>query len=73
MIVPSHDYTLPHSSVSVDREKKQIEMTFRSGDARKEVRPSVTLADLTEGQKVEGRVKKIEEYGLFIEIGLKRN
>lgn len=43
-------------------------MSFRSGDLKRDTRLGITLADLTEGQKVEGRVKKIEDYGLFIEI-----
>ena len=57
-----------HGSASIDREKKQVELSFRSGDLKKNAPASMTLADLTEGQKVEGRVKKIEDYGLFIEI-----
>ncbi|KAI0027317.1 nucleic acid-binding protein [Vararia minispora EC-137] len=53
--------------LSVDREKKFVELTFRSGDLSK-LKSSLTLSDLHAGQKVEGRVKKIEDYGLFIEI-----
>lgn len=53
---------------SVDFDKKQVEMTFRSGDLKRDARSQSTLADLSEGQKVDGRVKKIEDYGLFIEI-----
>lgn len=54
--------------LSVDFDKKQVEMTFRSGDLKRDARSQSTLADLSEGQKVDGRVKKIEDYGLFIEI-----
>ncbi|TFY62849.1 hypothetical protein EVJ58_g3608 [Rhodofomes roseus] len=54
--------------LSINREKKQVEMSFRSGDLQRDMRPSVTLADLAEGQKVDGRVKKIEDYGIFVEI-----
>ncbi|KAL6310100.1 U3 snoRNP-associated protein Rrp5 [Sparassis latifolia] len=54
--------------LSVNAEKKQVEISFRSGDLKREPRSSITLADLSEGQKVEGRVKKVEEYGLFIEV-----
>ena len=43
-------------------------MTFRSGDLSRTSKPSLNISDLQEGQKVEGRVKKIEDYGLFIEI-----
>ena len=44
-------------------------MTFRSGDPlkRREL-SSIFINDLKEGQKVEGIVKKIEDYGLFIQI-----
>lgn len=42
-------------------------MTFRSGDLSK-ARSALTLADFNVGQKVEGTVKKIEDYGLFIQI-----
>ncbi|KAI0046598.1 nucleic acid-binding protein [Auriscalpium vulgare] len=55
--------------LSVDPEKKQVEMTFRSGDlSRKAAEPSLTLADFHEGEKIDGRVKKVEDYGLFVEI-----
>ncbi|OCH94735.1 U3 snoRNP-associated protein Rrp5 [Obba rivulosa] len=54
--------------VSVDHEKKQVEMSFRSGDITKSTSSRLSFAHLSEGQKVNGRVKKIEEYGLFIEI-----
>jgi len=43
-------------------------MTFRSGDMSRLEKPSLTLSDLHEGQKIEGRVKRVAEYGLFIEI-----
>ncbi|CCM04209.1 uncharacterized protein FIBRA_06375 [Fibroporia radiculosa] len=49
----------------VDIAKKQVEMTFRSGDLKTN---SLTLADLSEGQKVDGCIKRTEEYGLFIQI-----
>ncbi|KAI0080360.1 U3 snoRNP-associated protein Rrp5 [Panus rudis PR-1116 ss-1] len=53
--------------LSVDPEKKQIEMTFRSSES-KAAGPSIQITDLSEGDKVDGIVKKIEDYGLFIEI-----
>ena len=43
-------------------------MTFRSGDLSRSSKSSLNISDLQEGQKVEGRVKNIEDYGLFIEI-----
>ncbi|KAF8913041.1 hypothetical protein CPB84DRAFT_1760205 [Gymnopilus junonius] len=55
--------------LSVDAANKKIEMSFRSSEAlRRPSSSSLTLSDLEEGQKVDGRVKKIEDYGLFIQI-----
>ncbi|KAL4266621.1 rRNA biogenesis protein rrp5 [Pleurotus pulmonarius] len=53
--------------LSVNAEDKRVEMTSRSGDLSK-ARSALTLADFNVGQKVEGTVKKIEDYGLFIQI-----
>ncbi|TCD61307.1 rRNA bioproteinsis protein rrp5 [Steccherinum ochraceum] len=53
--------------LSVDVEKKQVEMTFRTTDSGPS-KSNVTLSDLTEGQKLDGVVRKIEDYGLFIEL-----
>ena len=48
---------------------KKVEMSFRSQEALKRASSSgLTLSDLQEGQKVDGRVKRIEDYGLFIQI-----
>jgi rRNA biogenesis protein RRP5 len=54
---------------SVDISSKKVEMTLRSGDplTRRES-SGIFVSDLKEGQKVEGVVKKIEDYGLFIQI-----
>ncbi|THH28303.1 hypothetical protein EUX98_g5889 [Antrodiella citrinella] len=54
--------------LSVDTEKKQVEMTFRTTDAAEGSKVGLTLGDLSEGQKVDGIVRKIEDYGLFIEV-----
>ena len=43
-------------------------MTFRSGDLTRAPPDSLTFSDLREGQKVVGRVKRVEQYGVFIEI-----
>jgi rRNA biogenesis protein RRP5 len=43
-------------------------MSFRSGDLSKESKTSLTLGDLEQGQKVDGLVKKVEDYGIFIQI-----
>ena len=43
-------------------------MTFRSDDPLTRRPSAVWLGDLQEGQKVEGVVMRIEDYGLFIQI-----
>lgn len=53
---------------SVNPEKKQIELSFRSGDLKRDNRSQLTLSDLSGGQKVDGRVKRVEDYGIFIEV-----
>ncbi|KAJ6604467.1 hypothetical protein DFH09DRAFT_1122792 [Mycena vulgaris] len=53
--------------LSVDVEARKVEMTFRSGDFSK-ASSSLAITDLKEGQKVDGVVKRIEDYGLFIQI-----
>lgn len=53
---------------SVDTEKRQVEMTFRTFDVAEGSKSSLMLSQLSEGQKLDGIVKKIEDYGLFIEI-----
>src|SRR5258706_1152194 len=52
---------------SVDREKDQVEMTMRSGNL-KAITGAITLADFTLGQKVDGVIRKVEDYGVFVEI-----
>ncbi|KAK7468703.1 rRNA biogenesis protein rrp5 [Stygiomarasmius scandens] len=52
--------------LSVDVEGKKVEMSFRSGDLTRSA--SLKDRDLTPGQVVDGIVKRIEEYGLFIQI-----
>ncbi|KAJ6574923.1 hypothetical protein B0H19DRAFT_619152 [Mycena capillaripes] len=54
--------------LSVDIEAKKVEMTFRSGDFSKASSSSLAIADLEEGQKIDGVVTRIEDYGLFIQI-----
>ncbi|KAJ3740306.1 hypothetical protein EV360DRAFT_57996, partial [Lentinula raphanica] len=52
--------------LNVNADARKVEMTLRSGDLSK---PTVlTLSTLSVGQQVEGVVKRIEEYGLFIQI-----
>jgi rRNA biogenesis protein RRP5 len=42
-------------------------MTLRSGDLKRDA-PSLTLDGLHVGQKILGRIKRVEQYGLFIEV-----
>ncbi|KAF5352778.1 hypothetical protein D9756_006044 [Leucocoprinus leucothites] len=57
--------------LSVDTENKKVELTFRSGDPatrQNEAQTKRSPSDLREGEKVDGIVKRIEDYGLFIQI-----
>ncbi|TDL28208.1 nucleic acid-binding protein [Rickenella mellea] len=55
--------------LSVNSEKKQAEMTFRSPSAQTSPStPMLTFKDLSVGLKVEGRVKKVEDFGIFVAI-----
>lgn len=53
--------------ISVDTENKKVEMTFRSEEFIKRS-SKATITSVNAGQKVDGIVKKIESYGLFILI-----
>lgn len=55
--------------MKLDIEKKQVEMTFRSGDRSQPVKSELKLSDLSERQIIDGHVKKVEDYGIFIQIG----
>ena len=52
---------------SISREKGQVEMTLRSGDLKR-LTGMTALSDFTLGQKVDGVIKKVEDYGVFVEI-----
>ncbi|KAF9040398.1 nucleic acid-binding protein [Hymenopellis radicata] len=52
--------------LSVDTATKKVEMTFRTTDSSR--KSNITLGDLQKGQKITGSVKKVEDYGLFINI-----
>lgn len=52
--------------LSAEADTKKVEMTLRSGDLSKPV--ALTFSALAPGQHVDGVVKRIEEYGLFIQI-----
>jgi len=54
---------------SVDMENEKVELTLRSEDPRERENQVKRLpSDLHEGEKVDGTIKRIEEYGIFIQI-----
>ena len=53
---------------SVDTENRKIEMSFRTKFSTTSRASLLTLRDFQEGQIVQGHVKKLEDYGLFIEL-----
>lgn len=42
-------------------------MTFRSGDLKRGT-ASKSLSDFSKGDKVDGTIKRVEEYGVFVQI-----
>ena len=53
---------------SVDKESRKIEMSFRTKPGTTSKASLLILRDFQEGQIVHGHVKKVEDYGLFIEL-----
>jgi len=56
------------SGDSVDGENRKIEMSFRTKSGTTGKDSLLNLRDFKEGQIVHGHVKKVEDYGLFIEL-----
>ncbi|KAH7320432.1 hypothetical protein B0J17DRAFT_685683, partial [Rhizoctonia solani] len=54
--------------LAANPETNQIELTMRSGDMNKLLKRTTNLSDFQVGQKVEGRVKSVMDFGIFIEI-----
>ncbi|KAF8745274.1 S1 RNA binding domain, partial [Rhizoctonia solani] len=54
--------------LATNPETNQIELTMRSGDINKLLKRTVGLSDFQVGQKVEGRIKRVADFGIFIEI-----
>ena len=52
---------------SINTDNNQIEMTLRSGDLARAI-PTKSLSAFTKGDRVDGVVKKVEDYGVFVEI-----
>ena len=57
--------SLKNVSFSIDTTKNRVELSFRSANRSA---PSIALENLVQGQIWQGKVKKVETYGLFIEI-----
>ena len=53
--------------ISLDTENNKVEMSFRSEEFIKRF-SKATITSVNPGQKVDGIVKKVESYGLFIQI-----
>ncbi|KAG9127379.1 rRNA biogenesis protein rrp5 [Ceratobasidium sp. 392] len=54
--------------LSTNTNTNQVELTMRSGELNKLLKHTVGLSDFHVGQKVEGRVKGVTDFGMFIEI-----
>ncbi|KAL2135462.1 hypothetical protein VTI74DRAFT_8448 [Chaetomium olivicolor] len=57
--------------ISVD--DRGVEMTLKPSVVEKDYIPLATIADLKEGQTVTGKVRKVEEFGAFIDIDGSQN
>ncbi|CAE6439154.1 unnamed protein product, partial [Rhizoctonia solani] len=56
------------NQIELTMQTNQIELTMRSGDMNKLLKRTINLSDFQVGQKVEGRVKSVMDFGIFIEI-----
>ncbi|KAJ1301821.1 hypothetical protein OPQ81_009049 [Rhizoctonia solani] len=54
--------------LAINPETNQIELTMRSGDINKLLKRTLGLSDFQVGQKIEGRIKSVMDFGVFIEI-----
>lgn len=54
--------------LSANPTTNQVELTLRTGDIQTLLKRSVGLSDFVVGQKIEGRVKSVMDFGLFIEV-----
>ncbi|KAJ6779752.1 hypothetical protein PWT90_06284 [Aphanocladium album] len=52
--------------ISIDNATKQIEMSLKSSVVDEDYTPPVTYKDISIGQVVTGKVRKVEEFGAFI-------
>ncbi|CAK5279992.1 unnamed protein product, partial [Mycena citricolor] len=54
--------------LSTDLETRKVELTLRSENAPRSSNSSLSISELKVGDKVDGTVSRIEDYGLFIQI-----
>jgi rRNA biogenesis protein RRP5 len=52
----------------ISRAEGRINLSLKPSDVDKDYVPLLTIQDLKEGQHVTGKVKKVEEFGAFIDI-----
>lgn len=52
--------------ISIDNATKQIELSLKSSVVDEDYTPPVTYKDISVGQVVTGKVRKVEEFGAFI-------
>lgn len=51
--------------LSIDSTKNQVEMSLRSKEGPSK---ELSINDLNQGQKIDGTIKKVEDYGVFINL-----
>ena len=54
--------------ISVDANAKSIQLSLKASHVDKDYVPSVTLSDLQPGMIVTGKVRKVEDFGAFVDI-----
>ncbi|ORX90106.1 nucleic acid-binding protein [Basidiobolus meristosporus CBS 931.73] len=54
--------------LAVDAASKRVELSLKKSQVDPNVAPLLTFADIQEGEKIKGSVKRIESYGIFIRI-----
>lgn len=52
---------------SINADSNQVEMTLRSGDLKRAMVAN-NLSDFTKGTRVDGLIRKVEDYGVFVQI-----
>ncbi|KAK9768908.1 rRNA biogenesis protein rrp5 [Basidiobolus ranarum] len=54
--------------LAVDTASKRIELSLKKSQVDPNVAPLLTFADIQEGDKIKGSIKRVETYGVFIRI-----